>query len=293
MEHKTIAELTAENQILLATISQIESDIAALTATENQKLAELFQALTGIPDVTVKVNTDKTEINVPCLSKKWGNDISIYHYKGWTDNIRNFELSWFSSTATIATDAANNNYLKYLTALGRIAESLNTNDVIQTSIVQSINTIEAIEAKHRKVSNEFYRNESQIHSIQQANEREELLNLINGPVTQLSVVTNHDYANMNLFGTEKSSPSSQIWDVSARRGVVFDALTIIKNKTRYQVIFHEFNWVWDDTLETPTFIKNHIKLDYCKSKKMSESDVLSLLKKYKNFITKLEMTAAV
>ena len=284
MENR-ISELQAKSEILSHELDNIEAAMDAAKAIENEKMSKWFQDLTGIAAVTVTTSSDKTTVGIPKPGDRWPNEISIYHYEDYDNKgCRRFELSWFASSATVKTDAATSNYLQYLAALGRISEAFSNGSEIQNVIAESIAVIEPIRAKYRKISTERARIDSEIRTVNQEVEKAKLLGLISGPVAHLSVVKNHDYENRGKY-TKMSETSVQCWDVSARTTVFFDALTIIKGKSRWNVIFHELYWTKNENGE---MVKIHYDLGKCKSKNMSEYDVLEILKHLESVITKSE-----
>lgn len=288
MENR-ISELQAKSEILSHELDNILSAMDAAKAIENEKMSKWFQDLTGIAAVTVSTSSDKTIVGIPKPNGGWANEISIYHYEDYGGNKdRRFELSWFSSSATVKTDATTSNYLQYLAALGRIAEAFSNGSEIQNVIAESIAVIEPIRAKYRKISTEKAKLDSEIRTTIQEVEKAKLMGMISGPVAHLSVVKNHEYENRGKY-TKMSETSVQCWDISARTTVFFDALTVIKGKSRWKVIFHELYWTKNENGE---MVKNHYDLGQCKSKNMSEYEVLEILKHFNPVITKSEPVLA-
>lgn len=288
MENR-ISELQAKSEILSHELDNIEAAMDAAKAVENEKMAKWFQDLTGIAAITVTTSPDKTTVGIPKPNSEWANEISIYHYEDYDNKgCRRFELSWFASSATVKTDATTSNYLQYLTALGRIAETFSNGSEIQNVIAESIAVIDPFRAKYRKLSAEKASIDSEIRTINQENEKAKLLGLISGPVAHLSVVKNHEYENRGKY-SKMGETSVQCWDISARTTVFFDALTIIKGKSRWNVIFHELYWTKNESGE---MVKAHYDLGQCKSKNMSEYDVLDILKYFGPIITKSEPVLA-
>ena len=94
--------------------------------------------------------------------------------------------------------------------------------------------------------------------------------MVSGPVNHFSVVGNHQYKSRGKF-TKPAETSSQYWELSSRNTVVFDALTIIKNKKNWKVIFHEFRWNQNSE-------KQYYDLSVCPVKTMKEDAIIEMLR---------------
>jgi hypothetical protein len=275
MENR-ISELQAKNEILAHELDNILFQMDEAKAAENLKLAKWFQDLTGIANVTVTMSTDKTTVGIPHPGDdRWPNEINIYHGNGdHAKGCRRFELGWFASSATVKSDATTSGYLQYLTALGRISEAFSTGNTIQDTIGLSFALLDPIKALYRKIAAEKAYIELEIRTINQDFEKAKLLGLISGPVATIPVVGNHLYENRQKF-TKPAESSAQCWQLSARNTVVFDCLTIIKNKGNWKVIFHELGWTRNDAGDT---VKSHYDLKNCETKGFKQDAMIEMLK---------------
>lgn len=269
-----ISELQAKNEILAHELDNISFQMDEAKAAENLKLAKWFQDLTGIANITVTMSADKTTVGIPKPGDRWPNEINIYHYEDYDNKGRRFELSWFASSATVLSDATTSNYLQYLAALGRISEAFSTGNAIQDAIGLGVAALDPIKAKYRKLSAEKAIIDSEIRTISQEIERAKLLGLITGPVVTIPVVGNHLYANKGKF-TKPADTSTQCWQLSARNTVEFDALTVIKNKGNWKVIFHQLRWTRNDA---GGMVKTHYDLGSCETKSFKEDAMIEMLK---------------
>ena len=274
MENR-ISELQAKSEILVHELDNIYFQMDEAKAAANLKLSKWFQDLTGIANITVTISTDKTTVGIPKPGDGWPNEINIYHYGDYDNKgSRRFELSWFASSATVLSDATTSNYLQYLAALGRISESFSTGNAIQDAIGLGVAALDPIKAKYRKLSAEKASIDSEIRTISQEIERAKLLGLISGPVVTIPVVGNHLYANKGKF-TKPADTSTQCWQLSARNTVEFDALTVIKNKGNWKVIFHQLRWTRNDAGD---MVKTHYDLGSCETKGFKEDAMIVMLK---------------
>ena len=270
-----IQELTGQNEVLESQLEVIRTEMDAATTAANLALGKIFQELTGIPDVTVVTGTDKTVVGIPRgMNGGWANEISIYHYENYGKADRRFEINWFASTATVATDATDYNYLKYLQALGRIAEAFSAGTFIQDTILNLIEDLRPIKSRYTKCSVEMSKNDSEIRNLKRAQADAAILEMISGPVVTIPVVGNHLYENRQKF-TKPAESSAQCWQLSARNTVVFDCLTIIKNKGNWKVIFHELGWTRNDAGDT---VKSHYDLKNCETKGFKQDAMIEMLK---------------
>lgn len=275
MENR-ISELQAKSEILAHELDNILCQIDEATAAENLKLAKWFQDLTGNANITVTMSTDKTTVGIPRPDDRWPNEITIYHYEDYdnTTGCRRFKLSWFASSATVKSDATTSNYLQYLAALGRISEAFSTGNAIQDAIGLGVALLDPIKAKYRKLSTEKAIVDTEIRNLTRAQADAAILEIISGPVATIPVVGNHLYKNRQKF-TEPADSSTQCWQLSARNTVEFDALTIIKNKGNWKVIFHQLRWTNNDAGD---MVKTHYDLGSCETKSFKEHAMIEILK---------------
>lgn len=277
MQNK-IQELTVQNEVLESQLEAIRTEMDAAKTAANLALGKIFQELTGIPDVTVVTGTDKTVVEIPrAVNGGWANEISIYHYENYEKADRRFEINWFASTATVATDATDYNYLKYLQALGRIAEAFSAGTFIQDTILNLIGDLRPIKSRYTKCSVEMSKNDSEIRNLKRAQADAAILEMISGPVVTIPVVGNHLYENRQKFTkpAEPAESSAQCWQLSARNTVEFDGLTIVKNKSNWKVIFHQLRWTRNDAGD---MVKTHYDLKNCVTKSFKEDAIIEMLK---------------
>jgi len=272
MENR-ISELQNTNKILEQEAELLYSEMDSAKDTANASITKVLQDLTGIPEITVTTSPDRTVVGVPKPTGGWSNEISIYHYEDYGKTERRFELSWFASSASVATDSVNSGYLKYLTALGRIAELLSSGTTIQDAVEAANATTIPIKQKLSKTELAISKNTSEINQIKREIEKNKILELVSGPVNHFSVVGNHQYENRGKF-TKPAETSSQCWELSSRNTVFFDALTVIKNKKNWKVIFHEFSWKYISNNHE----KQYYDLSVCSVKTMKEDAIIEMLR---------------
>lgn len=271
MENR-ISDLQNTNKILEQEAELLYSEMDSAKDTANASITKVLQDLTGMPEITVTTSPDRTVVRVPKPTSGWSNEISIYHYEDYGKTERRFELSWFASSASVATDSVNSGYLKYLTVLGRIAELLSSGTTIQDAVEAANATTIPIKQKLSKTELAISKNNSEINQIKREIEKNKILELVSGPVNHFSVVGNHQYENRGKF-TKPAETSSQCWELSSRNTVFFDALTVIKNKKNWKVIFHEFSWNWNRDNE-----KQYYDLSVCSAKTMKEDAIIEMLR---------------
>lgn len=284
-------------------IEILESEIAALqniiidgerTEAEaieriNSELSGWFSHLLGVQNLSVDFSNDSTRIIVPDPNNRGCNEISIYHREPYTDNKRTYQLSWFSASADVVRDS--NNYLEYLTALGRLANKLN-NSVSRHEIINaielSIAEVNEIRKSFKDTRTALWQKNRELETLEAEDKKEKILALVKGPVARLSFVTNHEYTNCR----DKSNPSErEIW-VSARKSVLADGATIInKGKGKYKVVFHEFTWSTRYEGDTAVMFKRYYNLDVAVTKNMTEEQLVNLLSEYQSTLTRMPDTA--
>lgn len=272
MENR-ISELQNTNKILEQERELLYSKMDSAKDTANASITKVLQDLTGMPEITVTTSPDRTVIGTPNPTSDFPNEISIYHYEDYGKTERRFELSWFASSASVATDSVNSGYLKYLTVLGRIAELLSSGTTIQDAVEAANATTIPIKQKLSKTELAISKNTSEINQIKREIEKNKILELVSGPVNHFSVVGNHQYESRGKF-TKPAETSSQCWELSSRNTVFFDALTVIKNKKNWKVIFHEFSWKYISN--NPE--KQYYDLSVCSAKTMKEDAIIEMLR---------------